>query len=129
MPNYACIAPQPDRCAIITRSPTFADRDGAYITRWEERFDASKEPTKGTKVTPVLDPPKVAKPSTRSAALILDGPMSMEIDASPEVNGICWLDSTYWAEGIDYERWSAVVRPSPRAAFADRLDIVDILAD
>lgn len=32
-------------------------------------------------------------------------------------------------EGIDYERWSRVVRPSPRAAFADRLDLLELFED
>jgi hypothetical protein len=32
-------------------------------------------------------------------------------------------------QGIDYDRWAAVVRPSPREAFADRLDLDDDLID
>jgi len=32
-------------------------------------------------------------------------------------------------EGIDYERWAAVVQPAPREAFADRLDVLDLFDD
>jgi hypothetical protein len=87
--------------------------------------DVPKEPV----VTPVLDPPRSAVRSTRSAAVTLLGVTSVEIGATPEVEPTDWLNSAYWAEGIDYERWSSVVRTSPRSAFADRLDIVDLLGD
>lgn len=36
-------------------------------------------------------------------------------------------DGSYFLDGIDYDRWTGIVRPSPREAFADRLDLLDIL--
>jgi hypothetical protein len=32
-----------------------------------------------------------------------------------------------WPNGIDYERWAPIVRPAPREAFADPLDLLDML--
>ena len=36
-------------------------------------------------------------------------------------------DGSEFPGGIDYDRWTEVVQPSPRDAFADRLDLLDIL--
>jgi hypothetical protein len=36
-------------------------------------------------------------------------------------------DGSYFSGGIDYDRWADLVRPSPREAFADRMDLLDIL--
>lgn len=81
-------------------------------------------------MTPVLDPPKIATPSTGSAALsLVEAIFSTEVEPQPEADEASMLDSNYWPEGIDYEKWSAVAQPSPRSAFADRLDIVDLLAE
>jgi hypothetical protein len=90
--------------------------------------DACHVPTNGPKVTPVLDPPKAATRSTESAALVV---WNVSIDAGPEAESdpSSWLDSAFWAEGIDYDRWSSVAQPSARSAFADRLDVVDLLGD
>jgi hypothetical protein len=38
-------------------------------------------------------------------------------------------DVSYFVGGIDYSRWTGLVRPAPREAFADRLDLLDILDD
>lgn len=35
-------------------------------------------------------------------------------------------DGSYFPGGIDYDRWTGLVRPSPRHAFADRMDLLDI---
>jgi hypothetical protein len=35
----------------------------------------------------------------------------------------------HWPDGIDYETWAQVVKPSPRDAFADSLDIIDLDED
>jgi len=87
-------------------------------------------PTKGPKVTPVLDPPLRATRSTKSAAVSLETLTVTTVSESPaEGDSSSWLDTNYWPEGIDYEKWSAVVRPSPRSAFADRLDIVVLAED
>lgn len=80
-------------------------------------------------MTPVLDPPKRATPSTGSAALTLASALSADVQLEPEVEPTDWLDSKLWPEGIDYEKWSAVVKPSPRGAFADRLEVVDLVDD
>jgi len=34
---------------------------------------------------------------------------------------------SYFLDGIEYDRWTGLVRPSPREAFADRMDLLDIL--
>ena len=81
-------------------------------------------------MTPVLDPPKRATRSTQSAAVDLEvSTLDLTDDLAPEADETSWLDSHNWPEGIDYEKWSKVARPSPRSAFADRLDIVDLLDD
>jgi hypothetical protein len=80
-------------------------------------------------MTPVLDPPKIATRSTGSAAVTLSSVAFVDVQPQPEVEPTDWFDSSVWPEGIDYERWAAVVKPAPREAFADRLDVVDLLAD
>jgi hypothetical protein len=81
-------------------------------------------------MTPVLDPPRRAKRSTESAAVNLGRFVVVAInEVAVEGDSTSWLDSNFWPEGIDYDKWSAVVRPSPRSAFADRLDIVDLAED
>jgi hypothetical protein len=82
-------------------------------------------------MTPVLDPPKRATRSTESAAVSLETSaiFSTVIELQPEGDATSGLDSNYWPEGIDYDRWAGVARPSPRSAFADRLDVVDLLGD
>jgi hypothetical protein len=50
-------------------------------------------------------------------------------EVAVEGDSTSWLDSNFWPEGIDYDKWATVVRPSPRSAFADRLDIVDLAGD
>jgi hypothetical protein len=81
-------------------------------------------------MTPVLDPPRRAKRSTESATVNLDRILVETIDeVAVEGDSMSWFDSNFWPEGIDYDKWAAVVRPSPRSAFADRLDIVDLTED
>jgi hypothetical protein len=81
-------------------------------------------------MTPVLDPPRRAKRSTEAAAVNLDRILVETIDeVAVEGDSTSWLDSKFWPEGIDYDKWAAVVRPSSRSAFADRLDIVDLAED
>jgi hypothetical protein len=107
---------------------TLAESCGAEIARREERVDACQVP-KELKMTLVLDPPTIATRSTWSAALSLEGAIfSTEVELQPEADEASILDSHCWPEGIDYARWAAVAQPSPRSAFADRLDIVDLLA-
>lgn len=78
----------------------------------------------------VLDPPRRASRSTESAAVEVEkSTIATVIEFEPEADTATWFDSNSWPEGIDYEKWSVVARPSPRSAFADRLDIVDLLDD
>lgn len=46
---------------------------------------------------------------------LLDGPRR-QID---------WLWERRLSGGIDYKRWTPLVKPAPREAFADRLDLLD----
>ncbi len=76
----------------------------------------------------VLDPPKNATRSTESAAVEFASVLVHDL-SDAEADEVSWLGSGLWPEGIDYEKWGKVAKPSPRSAFADRLDIVDLLGD
>ncbi len=95
----------------------------------EEAVDDCQVPTKGPRMTPILDPPRQAIRSTKSAAVNVETCAVSTVHELAEADSTSWLDSNYWPEGIDYDRWGAVVKPSPRSAFADRLDVVDLLDD
>jgi hypothetical protein len=87
--------------------------------------------SKETKMTLVLDPPKMATRSTESAAVTLESTAVVLtlVGPYPEADEASCLDPNYWPEGIDYEKWSAVVQPAPASAFADHLDVVVLLDD
>lgn len=82
-------------------------------------------------MTPVLDLPTIATLSTESAAVSMEAGaiFSTAIEPRPEADEPMSFDTNYWPEGIDYARWAVVAQPSPRRAFADRLDIVVLAED
>lgn len=66
-------------------------------------------------MTPAIAPPLDYSPPTRSAASVVLMPEFVWPDV--EI-----ADGSYLLGGIDYDRWTGFVRPSPREAFADRMD-------
>jgi hypothetical protein len=71
-------------------------------------------------LTPAIAPPVDYSPPTASATTVLPLPSLLW----PDVDTV---DGSYFPGGIDYDRWTEVVRPAPRGAFADRLDLLDVL--
>jgi hypothetical protein len=71
-------------------------------------------------LTPAIAPPLDYSPPTRSAATVV--PLPEFVWPDMEI-----ADGSYFLDGIDYDRWTGIVRPSPREAFADRIDLLDIL--
>jgi hypothetical protein len=65
---------------------------------------------------PALAPP----PPTASAALVAVKSFDVE-----EESGAIIAEPNF-PDGIDYDRWSRVVAPAPRKAFADRLDVLEL---
>lgn len=71
-------------------------------------------------LTVAIAPPLDYSPPTRSVASVVLLP------------GFVWPDAetasgSYLPGGIDYERWTGLVQPSPRDEFADRIDLLNIL--
>jgi hypothetical protein len=75
-------------------------------------------------MTPVVDLPREYRPSTGASTIAVEAVyFESDEDLSPE------LPLANWPEGIEYERWADVVRPAPRGAFADPLDLADLFGD
>ena len=71
-------------------------------------------------LTPAIAPPLDYSPPTRSAASVV----SLPEFAWPDLE---IAEGAYFVGAIDYDRWTGLVRPSPREAFAARMDLLDIL--
>ena len=74
-----------------------------------------------TRMTPVITPPRTYR--TVSSAIVISERQSYSADIAVSTDG------PDFPQGIDYGRWIGVVRPSPREAFADPLDLLDELPD
>jgi hypothetical protein len=72
-------------------------------------------------MTPLMALPPLPVTPARSAAIVVVAPELVTPDASSA--------GYAWPEGIDYERWTPAIQPSPRESFGDRLDILEQLAD
>jgi hypothetical protein len=77
-----------------------------------------------TVMTPVLDLPPSYQLMTASSAIVVYHEFRSEVDVNDLVHPP--LGAPDFPGGIDYDRWARVVRPSPRSAFGDPLDLVDL---
>ncbi len=66
-------------------------------------------------MSPAIAPPPDYRTPTAAAAIIVPAP-------AYAYAGVVEPD---FPEGIDYDRWTGIVHPSPRSAFADSLDLLD----
>ena len=73
-------------------------------------------------MSPAIAPPPTYRTPTASAAIIIIAPAF----AGAQQGDVTDPD---FPHGIDYERWSSVVQPAAREAFADRLDLIDLFDD
>jgi hypothetical protein len=93
------------------------------------------ESEKGINVTPIfIAPPELPPPPRVANAVIVKGIASnasaATISASVYVPyTVPLVGEPDWPSGIEYDKWAPVVQPSPRQAFADRLDIVELFGD
>lgn len=73
-------------------------------------------------MTTAIAPPPEYRTPTASAASVVKAPPYAPANGNA-------LSGSYFPDGIEYDRWSRAVQPAPRALFADRLDLLDILED
>lgn len=77
-------------------------------------------------MTPVIDPPLPYRPNTAASTFAVEAVYhEPDRDAWQELV----LGAPNFPEGINYAAWAHVVRPSPREAFADPLDLADLFDD
>jgi hypothetical protein len=78
---------------------------------------------KETMMTPVALPPETVMTPTASSALVFQAPYQRGFDPA-ELTEIL-IGPPDLPGGIDYDRWVGLVKPAPREAFADPLDLID----
>ena len=77
-------------------------------------------------MTPVIDlPPNLRTPTAAMVVVFEEHYQAVMPTASESNDGF----AGDFPQGIDYDRWADVVRPSPREAFADRLELLDLFDD
>jgi hypothetical protein len=82
---------------------------------------------KETIMTPIVElPPEYQTVTAASPGVVEVVYFRPEADEDALVEP---LGPSDFPEGIDYDRWVHVVRPSPREAFADPLDFPDLFDD
>jgi hypothetical protein len=117
--EWVCKVSRKNRCRSPVIKPESIRADDPHGAHAVPRSVGHEE----THMTPVIALPPEYQPTTASSAIVValahhgSGTEALQVIGPPD-----------FPEGIDYDRWLHVVRPSPREAFADALDL-DLVDD